>query len=54
MMPVLKRVPVWADDQPGGTGLGLAISKSIITLHGGTCSVKNTPIGVQFQFYIPY
>ena len=43
-----------ADDQPGGTGLGLAISKSIITLHGGTCSVKNTPIGVQFQFYIPY
>ena len=43
-----------ADDQPGGTGLGLAISKSIITLHGGSCSVKNTPIGVQFQFYIPY
>ena len=43
-----------ADDQPGGTGLGLAISKSIVTLHGGTCSVSNTPIGVQFRFYIPY
>ena len=42
-----------ASDVPGGSGLGLAICKSIITLHGGTCSVENTPTGVQFQFYIP-
>ena len=42
-----------ADDQPGGTGLGLAICKSIITLHGGTCTVRNTQTGVQFQFWLP-
>lgn len=33
-----------------GTGLGLAIAKSIITLHGGSCQVKNTEIGVEFGF----
>ena len=42
-----------ASDAPGGSGLGLAISKSIITLHGGTCSVQNTPVGIQFRFWIP-
>lgn len=34
----------------GGTGLGLAITKNIIELHGGKCSVRNTPTGVEFQF----
>ena len=29
-----------------GTGLGLAIAKSIVELHGGTCSVCNTATGV--------
>ena len=41
-----------------GTGLGLALVKSIITLHGGTCSVRNTIMedgveGVEFGFEIP-
>ena len=31
-----------------GTGLGLAICRSILTLHGGTCRVENTAIGVRF------
>ena len=34
----------------GGTGLGLAIAKSIIELHGGRCSVRNTETGVMFSF----
>jgi len=36
-----------------GTGLGLAIVKSILTLHRGSCSVKNVDGGVQFSFCIP-
>lgn len=41
-----------ADDSRsgGGTGLGLAIAKSIIDLHGGTCFVHNTAMGVEFGF----
>lgn len=35
-----------------GTGLGLAIAKSIIELHGGKCSVRNTKTGVEFGFTI--
>ena len=35
-----------------GTGLGLAISRSIIALHGGTCGVRNTALGVEFWFTI--
>lgn len=35
-----------------GTGLGLAIAKSIIDLHGGECSVRNTKTGVEFRFTI--
>ena len=35
-----------------GTGLGLAIAKSIVELHGGKCSVRNTATGVQFSFTI--
>ena len=34
----------------GGTGLGLAIAKSIIDLHGGSCTVRNTKTGVEFSF----
>lgn len=34
----------------GGTGLGLAIAKNIIELHGGTCFVHNTAMGVEFGF----
>jgi signal transduction histidine kinase len=36
----------------GGTGLGLAIAKSIIDLHSGKCSVRNTKTGVEFSFTI--
>lgn len=40
-----------------GTGLGLSLVKSIISLHGGTCSVRNTDMGngeqgVQFGFVL--
>jgi len=34
----------------GGTGLGLSIVKNIILLHGGSCGVENTEIGVKFYF----
>ena len=34
----------------GGTGLGLAIARSIVQLHGGKCSVRNTRTGVEFGF----
>lgn len=36
----------------GGTGLGLAIAKSIVDLHGGKCSVRNTKLGVELGFTI--
>ena len=36
----------------GGTGLGLAIAKSIVDLHGGKCSVRNTKSGFEFCFTI--
>lgn len=41
-----------------GTGLGLTLVKSIISLHGGSCSVRNTVMeqgadGVEFGFEIP-
>lgn len=34
----------------GGTGLGLAIARSIVQLHGGKCSARNTRTGVEFGF----
>jgi len=36
----------------GGTGLGLSIVKNIILLHGGSCGVENTAIGVKFYFVL--
>lgn len=36
-----------------GTGLGLAIVKSILRLHRGSCSVRNTKEGVEFSFSLP-
>ncbi len=36
----------------GGTGLGLSIVKNIILLHGGSCGVENTEIGVKFYFIL--
>lgn len=41
-----------------GTGLGLSLVRSIISLHGGTCSVRNTDMGngepgVLFGFVLP-
>lgn len=36
-----------------GTGLGLAIVKNIVTLHRGSCKVRNTKTGVEFSFRIP-
>ncbi len=35
-----------------GTGLGLAIARSIVELHGGSCHVRNTRDGVEFEFTI--
>ncbi len=34
------------------SGLGLAIAKSIVELHGGRCSARNTENGVEFAFTI--
>lgn len=45
----------YSDDESraaSGTGLGLAIAKSIIALHGGKCSARNTTTGVEFSFTI--
>lgn len=41
-----------------GTGLGLSLVKSIVSLHGGTCTVRNIRMpdnsqGVEFGFSIP-
>jgi len=36
----------------GGTGLGLSIVKNIILLHGGSCGVENTEVGVKFYFIL--
>ena len=32
-----------------GSGLGLAICRTIVTLHGGSCKVENTSMGVRFS-----
>lgn len=32
-----------------GSGLGLAICRNIVLLHGGSCKVENTTIGVRFS-----
>ena len=37
----------------GGTGLGLAIAAELVTLHGGTLSLDETPIGARFRLVIP-
>jgi two-component sensor histidine kinase len=49
----LKRVweTFWQGDQSRnnrGSGLGLSICRSIMSLHGGSCKVENTAIGVRF------
>ncbi|MCJ7689830.1 MAG: cell wall metabolism sensor histidine kinase WalK, partial [Clostridiaceae bacterium] len=36
----------------GGTGLGLSIVKNIMLLHGGSCGVENTEMGVEFYFVL--
>ncbi len=41
-------------ENPKSSGLGLAIAKQIITLHGGTVTVKSEPgIGTDFIIHIP-
>lgn len=39
--------------QQGGTGLGLAIVKAAAEAHGGSCTAKNIPGGVQLQILLP-
>lgn len=41
------------DFRQEGTGLGLYIVKSIVSQHGGLCSVENKEHGVEFGFRIP-
>lgn len=40
------------DESRTGSGVGLAIAKSIIDLHGGKCSARNTKTGIEFSFTI--
>jgi signal transduction histidine kinase len=37
----------------GGAGLGLAIAAEIVTLHGGTIALEDTPVGARFRIVIP-
>jgi signal transduction histidine kinase len=41
------------DNAKKGSGLGLSIVRSIVTLHGGSCGVRNTPDGVAFWCAFP-
>ncbi|MBQ7344550.1 MAG: HAMP domain-containing histidine kinase [Oscillospiraceae bacterium] len=36
-----------------GTGLGLTIVKTIVSLHGGTCTAQTTPTGLKFHITLP-
>lgn len=37
----------------GGSGLGLAVVKNVVELHGGTCSVRTIPDGIEFRIELP-
>jgi len=37
----------------GGTGLGLAVAQELVTAHGGTIQLRNTPKGATFVIEIP-
>ncbi|MGB8437731.1 MAG: ATP-binding protein, partial [Burkholderiales bacterium] len=40
--------------KPGGMGLGLSISRTIVAAHGGTLSVRSTPVrGTTFRVELP-
>lgn len=41
------------DNSKKGSGLGLSIVRSIVSLHGGGCSARNTPDGVAFWCSFP-
>ncbi len=50
--------PFWRADESrkrdkGGSGLGLAISRQIVTLHGGSVSVKSQAGQTTFSFTVP-
>jgi signal transduction histidine kinase len=37
----------------GGTGLGLAVAQELVTAHGGTIRLRDTPKGAAFEIEIP-
>ena len=37
----------------GGTGLGLAVAQELVTAHGGTIRLRDTPKGASFEIEIP-
>jgi two-component system, OmpR family, sensor histidine kinase BaeS len=41
------------DTQKKGSGLGLAIVKTLVTLHGGSVSAKNTDVGAVLEVTLP-
>ncbi len=41
------------DRDAGGAGLGLAIAREIVTAHGGTLTIEDSPRGALFRLVLP-
>jgi signal transduction histidine kinase len=45
--------PFQGSARKGGTGLGLAVAHELLTAHGGTIRLRDTPKGATFELEIP-
>jgi len=45
--------PFQSSTRKGGTGLGLAVAQELVTAHGGSIRLRDTPTGAAFEIDIP-